>query len=77
MASLRIQCWALTLSPCDFDNITYKKGRDIPYADTPSFLPLPDLPHRDDILQELVLKVKLTGLRSGDSFRGHEKKNKM
>ena len=56
MASPRVRCWALTLSAYNY-NIQYKKGQDDSNADALSCLPLPDLPRRRHVPEELILMI--------------------
>ena len=58
MASAHTKRWALTLSMYDY-NVKYKKGKEIPHADSLSRLPLPDTQENTPTPGELVLLLEM------------------
>ena len=59
MASARVKRWALTLSCYDY-TLHYKRGNEVPHADSLSRLPLPDVPKQETPMPgELVLLLEV------------------
>ena len=68
MASAQVQCWALTLSACNY-KVQYVPGRDNANADVFSRLPLSVQPAEIPISEELVfllesLEISLVNIKA-------------